>query len=129
MHKKDSMPPIPQISDAEWEVMKALWSNRDLTAGQIVDALAAEQKWKPRTIKTLLARLVKKGAVSVETDGRKFVYRAKVMRDAVIRRETRSFLSRVFDGAAAPAIVHFLDNAKLSPEEIQKLRDRLDREA
>jgi BlaI family penicillinase repressor len=123
------MPPIPQISDAEWEVMKALWSSTDLTAGQIVDALAAEQKWKPRTIKTLLARLVKKGAVAVETDGRKFVYRAKVHRDAVIRRETRSFLSRVFDGAAAPAIVHFLDNAKLSPEEIQKLRDRLDREA
>jgi BlaI family penicillinase repressor len=123
------MPPIPQISDAEWEVMKALWSNRDLTAGQIVDALAADQKWKPRTIKTLLARLVKKGAVSVEADGRRFVYRAKVQRDAVIRRETRSFLSRVFDGAAAPAIVHFLDNAKLSPDEIQKLRDRLDREA
>ena len=123
------MPPIPQISDAEWEVMKAIWSAADLTAGQIVDLVAAEQKWKPRTIKTLLARLVKKGAVAVETDGRKFVYRAKVQRDAVIRRETRSFLSRVFDGAAAPAIVHFLDNAKLSPEEIQKLRDRLDREA
>jgi BlaI family penicillinase repressor len=123
------MPPIPQISDAEWEVMKALWTSHDLTAGQIVDLVAAEQKWRPRTIKTLLARLVKKEAVAVETDGRKFVYRARVQRDAVIRRETKSFLSRVFDGAAAPAIVHFLDNAKLSPEEIQKLRERLDREA
>lgn len=123
------MPPIPQISDAEWEVMKALWTSHDLTAGQIVDLVAAEQKWRPRTIKTLLARLVKKGAVAVEADGRRFVYRARVQRDAVIRRETKSFLSRVFDGAAAPAIVHFLDNAKLSPQEIQKLRDRLDREA
>ena len=123
------MPPIPQISDAEWEVMKVLWTSRDLTAGQIVDQVAAEQKWRPRTIKTLLSRLVKKGAVAVEADGRRFVYRAKVQRDAVIRRETKSFLSRVFDGAAAPAIVHFLDNAKLSPEEIQKLRERLDREA
>ena len=123
------MAPIPQISDAEWEVMKALWSAPDLTAGQIVDLVAADQKWRPRTIKTLLARLVKKGAVAMEADGRRFVYRARVQRDAVIRRETKSFLSRVFDGAAAPAIVHFLDNAKLSPEEIQKLRDRLDREA
>jgi len=123
------MPTIPQISDAEWEVMKALWASRDLTAGQIVEQVAAEQKWRPRTIKTLLSRLVKKGAVAVEADGRKFVYRAKVQRDAVIRRETKSFLSRVFDGAAAPAIVHFLDNAKLSPEDIQKLRQRLDEEA
>ena len=123
------MPPIPQISDAEWEVMKALWTSHNLAAGQIVDLVAAEQKWRPRTIKTLLSRLVKKGAVAVEADGRKFVYRARVQRDTVIRRETKSFLSRVFDGAAAPAIVHFLDNAKLSPEEIQKLRERLDREA
>ena len=73
--------------------------------------------------------LVLEKQVAVEADGRKFVYRARVQRDAVIRRETKSFLSRVFDGAAAPAIVHFLDNAKLSPEEIQKLRERLDREA
>ena len=55
------------LTDLELEVMKAVWSSRDLTAGQIVDLVAAEQKWKPRTIKTLLARLVKKGAVIVVT--------------------------------------------------------------
>jgi BlaI family penicillinase repressor len=123
------MAQIPQISDAEWEVMKAVWEGGTLTAGAVVDRVAAEQKWKPRTIKTLLNRLVKKGAVAMEIDGRRYIYRAKVARDAVVRRETRSFLSRVFDGAAAPAIVHFLEHARLTPEEIRQLRETLDRES
>jgi BlaI family penicillinase repressor len=123
------MPAIPQISDAEWEVMKAVWDGAPLTAGEVVDRVAAEQKWKPRTTKTLLNRLVKKGAVAMDADGRRYVYRAKVARDAVVRRETRSFLSRVFDGAAAPAIVHFLEQGKLTPDEIRRLRETLDREA
>ena len=123
------MASIPQISDAEWEVMKAVWDGAPLTAGDVVDRLAAEQKWKPRTIKTLLNRLVKKGAVAMEPDGRRYLYRARVARDAVVRRETRSFLSRVFDGAAAPAIVHFLEQARLTPDEIRQLRETLEREA
>jgi BlaI family penicillinase repressor len=123
------MAAIPQISDAEWEVMKAVWDGAPLTAGEVVERMAGEQQWKPRTIKTLLNRLVKKGAVAMETDGRRYIYRAKVARDAVVRRETRSFLSRVFDGAAAPAIVHFLEHGRLTPEEIQRLRETLDREA
>ena len=120
---------VPQISDAEWTVMKALWETGNaLTAGDVVARVAAEQEWKPRTIKTLLNRLIKKGAVAVEMDGRRYLYRAKVTRDACIRRETRSFLSRVFDGAAAPAIVHFLEHARLTPREIQQLRETLERE-
>ncbi|HSZ56429.1 MAG TPA: BlaI/MecI/CopY family transcriptional regulator [Tepidisphaeraceae bacterium] len=123
------MPAIPQISDAEWEVMKAVWDWGPLTAGQVVDRLAGERQWKPRTVKTLLNRLVRKGAVAMETDGRRYVYRAKVPRDAVIKRETRSFLSRVFDGAAAPAIVHFIEQGRLTPDEIRQLRETLDRES
>jgi len=123
------MASIPQISDAEWEVMKAVWEGAPLTAGDVVARVAAEQAWKPRTIKTLLNRLVKKGAVAMEAEGRRYLYRARVARDAVVRRETRSFLSRVFDGAAAPAIVHFLEQARLTPEEIRQLRETLEREA
>ena len=123
------MPAIPQISDAEWEVMKAVWDWGPLTAGQVVDRLAGERQWKPRTVKTLLNRLVRKGAVAMEMDGRRYVYRAKVPRDAVMKRETRWFLSRVFDGAAAPAIVHFIEQGRLTPDEIRQLRETLDRES
>src|SRR5215212_9755591 len=112
----------PSISDAEWDVMKIVWDSGPLTSGQIVQALEPERHWKPRTIKTLLARLVKKGAVAAKEDDNRFRYSAKVAREAVIRRESRSFISRVFDGAAAPALVHILQDARLSREEIEQLQ-------
>jgi BlaI family penicillinase repressor len=124
-------PSLPQISEAEWAVMEAVWDAGDggLTAGEVVQLLADRgTSWAPRTIKTLLARLVQKGAVAPEADGRRYLYRAKVARDAVVRRESRSFLSRVFGGAVAPAVVHLLEDANLSPQEIDQLRQLLDRE-
>lgn len=117
---------LPQISDAEWEVMKVVWDRGELTAGQIVDAVASPNRWNPRTVKTLLNRLTKKGALAFEVAGRHYVYRARVARDACVRQETRSFLSRVFDGAVAPAMVHFLEQSRLSPDEIQRLKRLLD---
>ena len=122
------MASLPQISDAEWEVMKALWAGGPATAGEVVARVSAENRWKPRTIKTLLARLVKKRAVGTESEGRRFLYRALVGRDACIRQETRSFLSRVFNGAAAPAIVHFIEQGRFTQEEIQQLKETLERE-
>jgi BlaI family penicillinase repressor len=118
--------------------MKVLWDRRDpagsdpgpgLTAGEVVDAVAAGQSWAPRTIKTLLNRLVQKGAVEVKVEGRRYLYRARVARDAVVRRESRSFLSRVFGGAVAPAVVHLLEHSDLTPQEIDHLRQILERES
>ena len=100
-----------------------------LTAGEVVDAVALTQDWAPRTIKTLLNRLVQKQAVEVRVDGRKYLYRAAVPRDAVVRRESRSFLSRVFGGAVAPAVVHLIEHSDLTPQEIEQLRQLLDRES
>jgi BlaI family penicillinase repressor len=122
------MPTLPQISDSEWDVMKIVWESGPLTAGQIVGHLSAQTDWHPRTIKTLLGRLVKKGAVAMEADGNRYLYRAKVTREACRRHETRSFLSRVFDGAVAPALVHFLKTSELSKQEIQELKTILERE-
>ena len=124
---------LPQISDAEWEVMKAVWDagGAGMTAGEVVDAVARVQDWHPRTIKTLLNRLVQKKAVDVRVDGRRYLYRPRVPRDAALRSESRSFLSRVFGGAVAPAVVHLLEQSdlKLRPEEIEQLRQILDKEA
>ena len=134
------MPKLPQISDAEWEVMKVVWDHGPLTAGDVVRQLselrssagggAGELAWAPRTIKTLLSRLVKKRAVEVKTspDGKKFLYRARVSREECVRQESRSFISRVFDGSVAPALLHFLQGARLSRDDIQKLRETLRRE-
>ena len=119
----------PSISEAEWDVIKVLWERQPLTAGQVVAALAGARRWRPRTVKTLLARLVKKGAVRARIDDTgKYFYQAAVSRQAVTRYEARSFLSRVFDGALLPAVVTFLKEGELSPQEIQQLREILKRE-
>jgi BlaI family penicillinase repressor len=117
------------ISDAEWDVIKVIWDRGPLTAGQVVEALSTRTDWRPRTIKTLLARLVKKGAVrcEVQRDNR-YLYRAAISRKAAARSEARSFLSRVFDGALVPAVVTFLKESDLSPEDANELRKILDEE-
>jgi BlaI family penicillinase repressor len=119
---------VPQISDAEWEVMKLVWERQPVPAADLVARLGREQRWAPRTIKTMLARLVEKGALDYEVDGKRFLYRAKVRREACVRHESRSFLSRVFGGAVAPAVVHLLSHANLSDDELKQLRRILDGE-
>lgn len=112
--------------------MKAVWDGpaEGLTAGEVVEAVARVQHWHPRTIKTLLTRLVQKKAVDVRVDGRRYLYLPRVPRDAALRRESRSFLSRVFGGAVAPAVVHLLEQSdlKLTPQEIEQLRQILEKE-
>ena len=126
------MPRPPAITEAEWHLMKRLWDadGQWLTPGEIVEPVARERNIHHRTARTLLARLVKKGAVETRPDDFGNRYRAKVGKDAVVRQESRSFLSRVFDGKAAPALVHLLQEShdRLSADEIAALRKLLERE-
>ena len=122
------MAKLPQISDGEWDVIKVLWDRGEASAQDVTEALAVGRNWRPQTVKTLLNRLVKKGAVAYAEEGRRFIYRPKVSRDAVVRAESRSFLSRVFDGAVTPALVHFLKLGNLSSADIEELKQALDRE-
>jgi BlaI family penicillinase repressor len=116
----------PSISDAEWDVIKVLWDRGPMTAGQVVEAMQPERDWKPRTVKTLLARLVKKGAVRADVHDKRYLYRPVITRQAATRREARSFLARVFDGALVPAVVTFLKESDLSPDELRELRQVLE---
>lgn len=122
------MAKLPQISDAEWDVMKVLWDRGQASAQDVTEALAVERNWRPQTVKTLLNRLVKKGAVAYAEEGRRFIYRAKVSRDQAVKSESRTFLSRVFDGAVTPALVHFLKLGNLTKDEIAELKATIDRE-
>ena len=119
----------PQISDAEWDVMKVVWDRQPVPASGVVEQLGRERAWAPRTVKTMLDRLVRKGALAYDVEGKRFLYRAKVDRDACVRHESRSFLSRVFDGSVTPAVVHLLTHSKFSRDELKQLRDLLDAEA
>jgi BlaI family transcriptional regulator, penicillinase repressor len=115
----------PTISAAEWEVMIVLWNQSPLTAAEVVGRLADRRDWSPRTIKTLLNRLTKKRAVGFSAQGKSYLYRPLVARDACVRRESRSFASRVFGGAVGPMLVHFVQQADLTPAEIAEIKQAL----
>lgn len=125
---RKSSKPVPSISDAEWEVMEVLWSSTpDRTAGDVIEALRDKRGRSPRTIKTLLGRLVKKGALAFATEGNRYLYRANVRREDCVRAESKSFLSRVFAGKAGDMLCRFVDETPLSDVEIERLRKLLDR--
>ncbi len=121
------MKELPRISDAEWLVMETVWEISPLTANEIVDALGRRSGWSPRTIKTMLNRLVKKGALKFQAEGKRYLYRPAVSRDACIRDEGRSFLRRFFGGKVGPMLAHFVEESKLNPEQIEELRKLLER--
>ena len=121
------MAKVPLISDAEWMVMNVVWRKPGITAAQVVDQLARPFGWSPATIRTMLNRLVKKGALAFDEQGKRYLYRPAIARDKCVRSESRSFLARVFGGAVGPMLVHFVSQAELSPEEIQQLKALLER--
>jgi len=123
------MPKLPSISDAEWEVMHVLWERSTATAQDVHAALDRGRQWSPRTVKTLLSRLVKKGALRFEVEGKRYLYRPRVSREQCVRAESRSFADRVLGGSASPLIATFLRESKLSPREIDELRALLDEKA
>jgi BlaI family penicillinase repressor len=112
----------PSLSPAEWEVMKALWAGGALDARGVFATLPADRGWAFQTVKTLLSRLVAKGAVHYDQVGNSYLYRAAVPREDMTRREVQSLFDRVVGAAVSPVLAHFIDEANLSDEEIRHLR-------
>ena len=117
----------PQVSDAEWEVMTVLWESSPRTAAEVVEALSDRTSWAPKTIKTLLGRLVKKGALRFKEEGNRYLYRPVFPRERYVEEASKSFLDRVFGGKATPMLVHFVENAELSDDDLRELRSILER--
>lgn len=119
---------IPKISEAEYEVMKVIWEKNPITANEIADKLSPQTNWNPKTVKTLISRLVKKGVLKFEAVGKVYMYGPKVQKEECQAEEAESFLNRVFDGALMPMLAHFAKSKALSDDEIQALKNLLDRE-
>src|SRR5262245_50919154 len=104
-----------QISPAEWVVMEVLWRAESATAAEVIDELGGARNWNHRTIRTLLTRLVGKGALAARSAGRRYLYRPAVSRENCVRHESRTFLEKVFGGNAAELLLHFARDAKITP--------------
>ncbi len=115
-----------ELSDAEWLIMNLVWERQPLMAQEIIAELKEPCGWSPATIRTMLHRLIKKGALDYQPDGNRYLYRAAVRRADCIRRAAKSFLDRVFDGEAAPLLAHFVRTTRFTPDELTALRKLLD---
>ena len=119
------MKQVPQISQAEYEVRKIIWKYAPIATSQVVERLS-DSKWSPKTIQTMLLRLVKKGALANEKQGRSFVYTPLVGAEEYRLQASHRFLDRLYDGALGSMVLNFIEQDQLSEEEIQSLKALLD---
>lgn len=123
------MSALPQISEAEFEVMKIVWKYAPISTNEITEKLTRTTSWSPKTIQTLIKRLVTKGALSYEKQSRVFVYTPLVQESEYIGQESSFFLKRFYNGDITAMVSAYIENDKLSESEIDTLRSLLSRKS
>ena len=116
---------LPQISEAEFEVMKVVWKYAPINTNEITEKLIQTTDWSPKTIQTLIKRLFSKKALTYEKQSRVFVYTPLVKEDEYIRQESNTFLKRYYDGNITSMLTSYLEDDKLSETDIDTLRHLL----
>lgn len=110
-----------RISDAEHAVMEVLWADAPLTANSVAEKLTDSQSWSLPTVKTLLSRLLSKGALAAEADGRRFLYRPLIARADYVSHESRRLVDRLFGGKLSPLVAHLAEQEALTAEDISEI--------
>ena len=114
------------ISEAEAVVMEIIWAKNPIPTEDVVAALTPHGKWQEATVKTLLNRLLNKGALKARKEQRRYLYSPVLTRDQWLANESRGFLDRMFDGRVAPLVSYFSQQKKLSKKDIEELRRVID---
>ncbi|MFZ5725523.1 BlaI/MecI/CopY family transcriptional regulator [Sphingopyxis sp. FD7] len=116
-----------RASESEMQVLSALWDEAPQTAADLAQRVGAANGWTQATVKTLLARLVQKGAVTAEADGRRYLYRPAIERAEAVGEESQRFVDRLFGGRVSPLIAHLADREALSDADIAEIEALLKR--
>lgn len=117
----------PEMTPAEFDVMKLLWR---LRKGTVADVRGEHARTYQRdlaytTVMTLLSRLAQKGAVKVDRSRQPFVYRPAFRRESVIRERLKQFVADVFDGQADSLVLHLVEDESLTVEELRRIQRKL----
>jgi|AP95_1055475.scaffolds.fasta_scaffold157950_1 predicted transcriptional regulator len=118
---------LPTISDAELEILQVLWRESPLPAHAIIQHLQQRRDAHPRTIKTLINRLLKKNAIGFHEKNRKYHYYPLVDKVDFYSHKTDSFLQRFFDGQLTPLVSFFSEEKKLSEEDLKELKSLIEK--
>lgn len=118
----------PKISDTEWEVMRVIWTKHPITAAEVIEQLLAEDaSWHPKTVRTLLARLVQKQALDYQATGRSYAYEPRVTEEECVAAASESFVARVFGGSMKPMLAHFVERQRLTRRDLEELKKLIDK--
>ena len=120
---------LPHISEAEFEVMKIVWKSAPINTNEITERLLKTNSWSAKTIQTLIKRLVTKGALTYEKQGRVFVYTPLVEENEYISQQSNSFIKRFYDGDISAMLSSYLENNQLSETELNHLRSLLSKKS
>ncbi|MFC0232945.1 CopY/TcrY family copper transport repressor [Vagococcus entomophilus] len=113
------------ISDAEWKVMRTLWTNPNITSQQLINLLSLSTNWKAATIKTLLGRLVKKNFVVATKSGSKYTYMTTIKESETIREVGEEFLAHICRKQVGKTIVDWIQRSELSFNDIEEIQQAL----
>ena len=119
------MSDLPQISESEFEIMKIVWKYAPISTNEITEKLLQTTSWSPKTIQTLIKRLVIKGALTYEKQSRVFIYTPLVKESEYLGQESNSFLNRYYNGDITAMLSAYIENDRLSEAEINTLRSLL----
>ena len=123
------MPQVPDISAAEWKIMKVLWAKSPQGAYDVAEALNQTESWHPNTVRTLLTRLRQKGVLAVKKYKNLYLYHPLVSEEDCVHAQSESFLQRLFGGSVRPLLVHFVKRQKLTKADLDVLRRILEEES
>lgn len=114
-----------RISEAEQAVMEVLWTDSPLAASEVAERIDAQRGWNIRTIKTLLSRLLQKGVLEHQEDGRRYLYRPTIRREDYVAQESGRLLDRMFGGRITPLVAHLAERDRLTPQDIEDIEQIL----
>lgn len=115
-----------KITDSEWEIMRVVWAQETVTSKEIREVLQQKRDWKPATTKTFIGRLVTKGMLHTEIDGKKFIYSATVSERDFIKSTLYETFENICNRDVGNTIVDLISKATLSFQDIEKLEKALE---
>ena len=120
---------IPRISESEWQIMKRVWEHSPCTANDIIESLPKSTKWSPKTVKTLINRLVNKGVLDYEKNGKVYSYFPVISKSDCIKVEKKSIVEKLYDGELNLMLKSFIEDEDFTDEEINELMAILKKKA
>lgn len=119
------METVIKISDAEWQVMRVIWTKESATAQEISQLLGVSMNWQPATVKTLLGRLVKKEMLQTHQVGKRFVYSPLVSEEATVKSATEELFSHICAKKMGETIAEMIEIVSLTEADLALIEEKI----